>query len=69
MKIAKAIGEKSMNYLLSVLKKNGFPVIQSAYEIYNEAIDKGKRIDNPPAYVTGVIKKILNGNEGSSGDL
>lgn len=60
--IATAVGEKYINPLLSVLRKDGYGlrIIEQAYGLYREDRQGGKRIDNPAAYFYGIIKKLKN---------
>ncbi len=56
--IAKAVGEECINPLLSVLRKDGFFVIEKAWGLYREDVQRGKKIDKPAAYFFGIIKKV-----------
>lgn len=55
--IAKRIGEKNMDFILSILKKHGIDVINQAYEIFERKISED--IKNPPAYFNAIIKDLV----------
>ncbi|MBI2278898.1 MAG: hypothetical protein HYU81_02450 [Candidatus Brennerbacteria bacterium] len=61
--IATEVGEEYINPLLNVLRKHGIRIIDNAWGRYREDRQGGKRIDNPPAYLYGIIKKILLQNQ------
>lgn len=58
--IAEKVGEEYINPLRSVLRKNGFWVIEKAWGLFREAKQNGKVIGKPAAYFYGIIKKLLN---------
>ena len=58
--IAIKLQETYINYLLSILKRNGYNVIERAWGIHKEAIANGERIYNQPAYFNGIIKKLTS---------
>lgn len=64
LEIAQRVGEKNMTFLLSILKKHGFGVIEKAWGRYREDRDdmgrRGKRIKNPPAYFNSIIQKLIS---------
>ncbi len=59
--IALALGEKNMNFLLSRAKTYGLPLIERAWGICKEDLDRRKEIHDPPAYFNGILTKLING--------
>lgn len=58
--IAIAVGDECINPLLSVYRKHGLNVIETAYGIFREDMMDGKEIrTSKPAYLFGIIKKKL----------
>ena len=55
--IAKALGEKDMNFMLSVLREHGLGTIERAWGLYQEKAQSNK-IDNPAAYFNGIVQQI-----------
>lgn len=58
--IAREVGDKYINPLLAVLRKDGFRIIERAWGLYREDKQSGKRIGKPAAYFYGIIKKLRN---------
>lgn len=58
--IAAAVGERYINPLLAVLRKDGLRIIERAYGLYREDKQNSKHIDNSAAYFYGIIKKLKN---------
>ena len=58
--LAIEVGEEFMNPLLSVLRKHGLGVIERAAGLYREDKRGGKIIEEPPRYLFGIVKKLLN---------
>ena len=56
--IALELGEVYMDYLLKILRSQGYPIIERAWGIYEEARKNGEKVLNPPAYFNGIIKKL-----------
>lgn len=56
--IATELQEPHMNYLLSVLKRRGFSVVERAWGYYKEAKETGQPINNPPAYFNWIIANL-----------
>jgi DNA-binding MarR family transcriptional regulator len=54
--IAKNIGEKEMNYLLSILHQHGIGVIEEAHGLLKE---KKEQIKNKASYMNGIIKQLV----------
>ena len=61
--IARELRETHMNPILSVLRKHGFRIIETAWGFYKEDKQRGKQIDNPPAYFQGILKKLSSEHE------
>lgn len=57
-KIAEEIGEKDMTFLLSVYRDYGYQLIEDAYNCLKEQ-QKKKKILNKPAYLNGIIQKLI----------
>ncbi|MFA5773155.1 MAG: hypothetical protein WC908_00585 [Candidatus Paceibacterota bacterium] len=56
--IVSELGDKFMNSILSVLRKDGFRRIEQAWGIFREHREEGKKMDNPAGYFQGIIKKL-----------
>jgi hypothetical protein len=65
LEFAQEIGEENMNSILKTLGNHGLGIIQRVRGIYRE-VSAEHRIENPPAYVNSLIRKVLemdkNGN-------
>lgn len=55
LEIAKYLGEKDMTFILSVLKRHGFPIIE---QIYIEIKDKRDSIRNRGAYFNAEVERL-----------
>lgn len=60
--IAKEIGEKEMNYILSIYRLYGIGIIEEAYSILKDKIRKGG-IAKKGGYFNGTIKEIIRRRE------
>lgn len=59
--IAKEVGERYINPLLDVLRKDGIRIIERAWGLYKEDRQDGKHIRGKhAAYFYGIIKKLKN---------
>jgi len=57
--IARALGEESMKYILGIMHKVGFHIIERAWGIYEEE-RLGKSIENKGAYFNSIIKRLTD---------
>jgi hypothetical protein len=57
-RIALEVGEKYIEPIINVLRKDGFRRIEQAWGIFREHKAEGKRMDNPPAYFQGIINTL-----------
>lgn len=56
--VALAVGEEYIDTLLRVLRIDGLTIIEKAWGVFREDRTRGKKIENPPAYFYGIIKKL-----------
>src|SRR3989344_4132066 len=56
--IASELGDEFINSIVSVLRKDGFRLIERAWGIFREHRQEGKKMDNPARYFQGIIKKL-----------
>ncbi|MGB2580624.1 MAG: hypothetical protein WBC83_02920 [Minisyncoccia bacterium] len=57
LNIGITLGEKKMNYILSIYHRYGFHIIEEAVGIYNDRITT--TIDNKPAFFNSIVQDIL----------
>lgn len=57
--IALEVGEKCMDRYLSLIRDGQFWVLEKAIGELREDISSGKKIDDKPAYLNGIISRIL----------
>lgn len=55
--MASTLGEKNMNFILSVLKKHGFNVAERAYQITCDS----ENVLDKPRYFNRIVQQIING--------
>lgn len=58
--IAIELEEPYIDYLLSILSRNGYSVIERAWGLYKETRASGQTVRNPPAYFNGIITKLIS---------
>jgi len=59
--IAKELGETDMRFLISILHKHSFGLIERAYQEHMETSGKTK-VENSPAYLNGIIQRMIKEN-------
>lgn len=59
--IALELGEASMDYLLGILHKHGFDVIEGAWGVYRQDVKDKGAIRNKPAYFNKIIAQRVEG--------
>jgi len=60
--IAVQLGEKDMDFILSVFHKHGLGIIDRAWGLYREQ-DEKEEIENPGGYFNRIIQQLLKTNE------
>lgn len=56
--IAREVGEKCMDRYLSLIRNGQFWILEKAIGELREDISSGKKIDDKPAYLNGIINRI-----------
>lgn len=57
--IADAVGETCMDNYLALISRGYFWALEKGYGEYKEDVAKGKLVENPPAYMNGIIMRII----------
>lgn len=58
LEVALDLGEKKMNFILSVYHRYGFPVIEEALRTYNDRVTH--TIESKPAFFNSIVKEVLS---------
>lgn len=59
LEIAQDLGEKKMNYILSIYHRYGFHIIEESWGIYSDRITK--TVSNKPAFFNSIVQEVLEG--------